>query len=171
MLLAALGVFSVAGFQIWQRYSPHPVDIQFRPAVVVTGSGLPVRVSIPQIGLDLPVIAASRSAHRFPTTAKGVTFLTSSALPGQSGSAVLYGHNWVSLLRPLHQAQIGQKMLIKLENGQNITYEIRDIRVVSPGNSAVFTTSSAATSSVILYTCTGFLDRQRLVVTADLISG
>jgi len=154
--------FTFAGYAVWQRYSPVPLP----PPPPATASGLPYRIRLSSVGLDLPVYPADIKNDRFPTTPDGVTFLASSQLPGQPGTAIFYGHNWPRLLRPLHRAQPGQVVTVTFDSGTTRNFIIQNIKVVSPKDISSLSPVSDSVSNLILYTCTGFLDRQRLILTA-----
>ncbi len=164
--------FLVAGFFIYERYyDPQRLAI-FGPNDVVVvadisasaSAGLPVRLTLPSLGLDLPVIPASVSANHWPTTTQGVSYMVSSALPG-AGNSVFYGHNWPRILGTLSQAQVGQQLTITTSDGQVQNYRIQSVEVVK--SSAVDILNPSELPRITLYTCAGIFDQNRLVVVAD----
>lgn len=45
------------------------------------------------IGFDLPIVPAQIAGGKWEITKNGVSYLTTSPLPGSEGNSVLYGHN------------------------------------------------------------------------------
>jgi len=100
------------------------------------------------------------------TTDKGVSFLDTSAIPGQLGNSIMYGHNWNSLLGNLKNVSPGQKIEIIDKNGLVTEFIVEIVQEVDPSNSDILAPTND--KRLTLYTCSGFLDSKRLVVTAFL---
>lgn len=146
LILTSLFSFGFAGFLIWQRNVPLPVTT----ANVQTG--IPASISIPDLGIQLPVLLD-------PLTPKGVTY------EPHGSNLVFYGHNWPNILKPFQKAQVGQKIIIGYADGTSKQFEIKTLSVV-PGSQISILEPTTDSPQLILYTCTGFLDRDRLVATA-----
>lgn len=145
LILASLFSFGYAGFLVWQRHAP------LQPAIASSPSD-PITLAIPDLGIQLPVLSV-------PLTSKGVTF------EPHGNNLVFYGHNWPNILRPFQKAQVGQKIVIGYADGSSKQFEISTLTVV-PGSKIEILEPTTHNPQLILYTCTGFLDRQRLVATA-----
>lgn len=122
------------------------------------------RIQLSEVGIDLPIIPADMKGNIFPTTDLGVTLLVSSALPGEPGTSVFYGHNWPRLLGNLSAAQVGQSIQVTYLGAQ-YHYRISEITSVSP-QTKLDLKKSESESELILYTCIGFFDSKRLLVKA-----
>ncbi|KKT58500.1 MAG: hypothetical protein UX91_C0006G0038 [Candidatus Amesbacteria bacterium GW2011_GWB1_47_19] len=169
LFILSLLAFAAAGLLILERFAPLSIPASGftrNPPSKLGVTSLPSRILLPEVGIDLPVYAADVFSSRFPATPDGVTFLLSTALPGQSGVSIMYGHNWPRLLKPLHQAKTGQIISITFANGRTRDFKIINISKVSPKEISALSPVTAADSALVLYTCTGFLDRQRLILTA-----
>jgi LPXTG-site transpeptidase (sortase) family protein len=128
-------------------------------------SFLPTRISIPDLTIDLPVIPARIKDGHWPTTPVGVSYLTTSARPGEPGNSIFYGHNWPRLLGRLKKVQPGQIILLSTSsNSAALKFQVDRVQTVSPSDISVL--ASTSYPQLTLYTCTGFSDSQRLVVIA-----
>ncbi len=143
--LLSLLFFIWAGFLIWQRNAPLP------PAPTPVSISQPMTLSLPDLNISLPVLVE-------PLTPKGVTF------EPHGNNLVFYGHNWLNILGSLKKAQVGQRIVIGYADGTAKQFEIKTLSVVSGSDIEILqpTTYEVLT----LYTCTGFLDRERLIATA-----
>ncbi len=151
------------------RFAPKTVAL---PTIVppaaeaqVGETALPTRLVIPTLALDLPVIPAHVRRGVWSTTTHGVSYLTTSPLPGESGNMILYGHNYARLLGNLGKVKPGQAILI-YRGDVAYTYTVHFVGVVDPTDTYIV--ENTADHRLTLYTCTGFLDTKRLVVTALL---
>ena len=97
----------------------------------------------------------------------GLSYLSSSPIPGEWGNSILYGHNWPNLFGPLKKIQKGDPVEVELSSGQTRTFEVVMTDTVTPNQTHIL--SKTDDVRLTLYTCTGFLDRNRFVVTARLM--
>ncbi len=129
----------------------------------------PLRLQIPRIGLDWPVVL-SDNAHlpRF----QGVGWLLGSAFPGATGNLVLAGHldgRYATFAR-LHELQPGDLFSV-VTTAARTRYRVRSLRQTTADDVAVLAPTATATATLI--TCSGLWDTaqrmyaQRLIVTAD----
>ncbi len=120
-------------------------------------------ILIPSANIELPAYAARITGVTWQTTKRGVSYLSTSPLPGEPGNSVLYGHNWSNLLGNLHVVKPGDPVYVTRGN-TTTRFLIRYVAVVDSKESSVYAPSRD--TRLTLYTCAGFLDRERLVVTA-----
>ncbi len=152
--------FVFFAYLVRQRYAPVKIS---ESAIEVTAE--PV-ISIPSIELKLPVIPAAINGTTWETTTKGVSYLTSSAAPGEAGNTIMYGHNWPNLLGKLTEVKPGQEIIVKLKDGKTIRYTVQFTTEVSVLQSDILAPTSD--KRLTIYTCTGFWDEKRYVVVAFL---
>lgn len=147
------------------RMSPSRLSFQnYTSAAVKRSVYAPTRVHIPSIGVDLPVGPASVTNGIWEIAPGGLSFLTSSRIPGTGGNSVFYGHNWPSILGNLVHIQPGDTIEIYYTNTNKIVYTVTSIGIVNPDQTdIIFDTGD---DRVTIYTCTGFLDSKRFVATA-----
>lgn len=170
-ILISIG-FLVLAFGIiilWRRNDPSRLQFEGEYASVEKPSeiSIPIGITIEELSIRLPVVAARNKGKEWETTSEGVSFLEDSPSPGSVGNSIFYGHNWGSLLGNLNKAQAGQIIEIYFSDGTKRKFEISRIQIVSPKDISVLAPSED--ERITLYTCSGFFDQDRLVVTAVLI--
>ncbi len=164
-LLASLGCFFWVLNLVWQRYVPLNVAFNQIPTSSPISGGLVANgIILPDLNISLPVFPGELSHGIWPVTSRGVIYLSSTPQPGTFGNSVIYGHNWPNLLGKLRNAQLGQKVLIHYANGLTKTFIISTISEVLSTDMTILKPTSG--TRLTIYTCTGFLDTKRLVVTA-----
>ncbi|MBP9700753.1 sortase [Candidatus Woesebacteria bacterium] len=91
-------------------------------------------------------------------------FLQQSARPGEAGNIILYGHNRPSILGNLHQVHVNDVITLTTSNGSLHSYKVIKRAITSPTQVELLQPTTKEVLTV--YTCTGFLDSQRLIVQA-----
>lgn len=144
--------------------------LSFSQAPTATGEieegDLPEKIIIAKIGIDLPVFPAEVADNQWQTSAEGASYLLGSGIPGQKGNVVIYGHNKSHLLGPIKWLNEGEEIKVINRKGEEFVYQVVETKTVTPKNVEVLDFTEEAT--LTLYTCTGFLDRERFVVVAKL---
>lgn len=161
----------LAGYLFWQRNNPYRLsfDLEEKNQIAVqtaTESASLNQITIPDLKIDLAIYPAVRKEKGWDSTTKGVSYLTSSPLPGEIGNSILYGHNWRNLLGSLTRAKPGQKIQIIFDDGTQKTFIIDTTTIVTPDQTSVL--NQTKDRRITIYTCTGFLDRKRFVAVAIL---
>lgn len=142
----------------------------------------PARLKIPSINVDAPVEyvgIASDGAMDAPKERANTAWFNLGPRPGENGSAVIAGHyGWknrkASVFDNLHKLRKGDKIYIENDDGEVISFVVRESRRYDPKADAsdVFG-SSDGESHLNLVTCEGIWDKasasysKRLVVFAD----
>ncbi len=168
-VLIVLGflLFSFGGYLTYQRYSPKNLEFQgLQVSKNVSSNEAPVRISIPSLNIDNAVFPASIKKGNWEATTKGISYLSSTPVPGQSGNSILYGHNWPSILGNLTKIKPGEKIEIVMNTGGRKVFTVKFTSVVDPSQTHIL--SQTTDARITLYTCTGFLDSKRFVATATL---
>lgn len=150
-------------------FSQEPVKIDksfLQSKSTNTSSKPPLRIIIPDLGMDIPVKEAKVKNGYWEVFEDTAGFGLNSSYPQESGNQVIFAHARKGLFLPLKSARIGQKVYITTKD-QWYSYEIKEIKDVLPEQVEVI----APTTETILtlYTCTGFSDRKRLIVIAKRI--
>ncbi len=128
---------------------------------------LPTQIQIPSIGIDMPVEIGSIKDGVWQISYDHPTFLDSSARPGTDGNIVIYGHNKKVIFGNLPYLSLGQKIIIKTQDGKIHTYEAYEKDFVSPDR--VNLVSPENKEDLTIFTCWGLFDSQRAVVKAKPI--
>ncbi len=171
LILLGIAVFSLIGvvYEIYIRFNPDNLSFSAIPknsVSVVSRSALPTKISLPDLEINLPVIAVEIKNNRWPDTLSGVSYLSSSAIPGEVGNSIFYGHDFPRLLGSLYKAKPGQSILVDVSGGARYKYVVEKIINISPNDVSILLPSDQ--KQLTLYTCTGFLDTRRLAVIAYL---
>lgn len=164
LLLIGFGLLVYGGVLVWQRNVPVPAVSAWESDMAPEDSKEPTRITIPSIGIDLPIILSEIKGNVWDTTSLGVSYLISSPLPGEKGNSIMYGHNWKSLLGGLSGIKPGELITVHFGKSKSISYKVHFVSTVTPDETHVF--GDVGDHRLTLYTCTGFLDSKRLVVTA-----
>ncbi|OGM58180.1 hypothetical protein A2955_01135 [Candidatus Woesebacteria bacterium RIFCSPLOWO2_01_FULL_37_19] len=159
---------SLAGFLYWRRVTPKRLQFDEVPKVLsgnqLSGVIEPKLLVIKDLGIKLDIYPAEIKNARWEATAKGASYLTSTPIPGEVGNSVVYGHNWKSILGNLTKARSGQIIEITYSDGSTKDFRITFTQIVTPDQTQIL--NATKDRRITLYTCTGFLDTKRFVVTA-----
>jgi LPXTG-site transpeptidase (sortase) family protein len=160
-------IFSAIFF--WERYAPQRLSFNinnYPDNNVANSASKPIEVIISAINMDLPIIPAKLVRGNWEATTKGVSYLSSSPIPGTTGNSILYGHDWPNLLGNILKLKPGQIIKIKYLDGESKEFIINSTALVSPNEISILAPSKDA--RITLYTCTGLFDNKRFVVVAIL---
>ncbi len=165
-ILTGIFCIFVGGVLLWQRYNPQRLSFTSYQnySIPKAAPNPPVRIKINDLGIDLPVIASKIKNNQWETTGIGVSWLSTSPIPGDIGNSILYGHNWTSLLGNLVNARAGQLITVYYQNGSQKSFEVEALAAVNPDDIHILDPSPD--ERITLYTCTGLMDSKRFVVVA-----
>jgi LPXTG-site transpeptidase (sortase) family protein len=160
---------AVTGYLIWERTNPNRLSFDITetsyPESFKEGM-VPELIKIEDLNINLPIYPAKITNGRWEASKKGVSYLTSSPIPGEIGNSVLYGHNWPNLLGRLVNAKAGSMIEIRYTDGTIKNFIINSVSQVRPNQSSVL--DPTQDRRITLYTCTGIFDSKRFVVIATL---
>lgn len=126
-------------------------------------SALPLHISIGET-IRLPVIEAGVVDGKWLIAEDKANHVWNSANPTDKGNIIIYAHNTPPLFGTLENVAIGEYVHVVTSDGVDHQYQIISKEVVSPAYTTPLQPTSAETLTI--YTCTGFLDSQRLVIRA-----
>lgn len=124
------------------------------------------RLIIQGANIDLPIFEGFIKDQNWTTTKEGVSHLSSSVSVGEQGNSVIYGHNWSNLLGNLKQVKPGDEIIVINDRGEKFSYLVHFVTEATPDETHIY--QNTTDYRLTIYTCTGFLDSKRLVVTAIL---
>lgn len=127
----------------------------------------PVRILIPSVNIDLPVEVGEIKNGVWQISDGKATFLGSSSGIGGGGNTVIYGHNKKVIFGNLPYLSLGQKIIVKTQDGTLKAYEAYWKDFV--GSDRVDLVSPTKSEELTLYTCWGFFDQYRAVIKAKPI--
>lgn len=167
-LLISFASLAFSSFLLLRRFSTSPIEPHLMPQAqaeaIPAKDLLPIEFVMPDQRIDLSVIPAQIQDQQWQLSNHGVSLLQTAMPTGEGQGLIMYGHNWRSLLGSLHKAKIGEKINLIYADGNVVQYTIQSMITVSPKRLDVLNLAKADT--LLVYTCTGFLDSERLVVLA-----
>ncbi len=146
------------------------ITVKFAPnqGLKTTGFSLsapkPQKLYIPKLGKVFYVSEGQAEGDRWAIAETGVSYLSSSALPGTLGNTVMYGHNKDDIFGYLYLVKAGDPVYAILDNGHFVKFTVAEEKEVTPKDVQVLEVSND--SRLTLFTCSGFLDSARFVVVA-----
>lgn len=168
LIIFGLGCYIIGVFLIWERNNPNRLAFKNYAGNYKNEKVLnpPTRIIIRDLGIDLPIYPAKLKNNEWQTSTQGASYLTSSPIPGEIGNSIIYAHDWVSLFGPLLNVKAGEKVEVEFADKTQKTFVIGQTSVVSYNQTGVL--APTKDRRITLYTCTGFLDSQRMVAVATL---
>lgn len=154
-----------AGYLTWQRYTPTRLafDAMVLPAAQASQL-VPTSLEIEDLALALPIESRQMSGKQWPVSDRGVVYLSNTPAPGEAGNSIIYGHNWPNILGRLTRIKPGSVISIGFSDGQRRQFVVKYTQEVTPDHTHILAPTDD--SRITLYTCTGFFDQKRFVVTA-----
>lgn len=139
------------------------------PAPVAFGHVL-ARLRVPSIGVDAYVLQGLTFQKSVWQTLlrRGPAHLQGSALPGQTGDVVVFGHVniWGSVFQHLHRLRPGTRLRVETPSS-SYTYVVTGTQLVAPTDTSALRLTTHQ-HLLQLVTCSGLWDTHRLIVTARL---
>lgn len=128
----------------------------------------PATIKIAKLGLELPVTETWIENGVWQIADGQVSHLNTSSRPGENSNIVMYSHNQQHLFGKLSWLEPEDEIVVENEAGLARTYLVKQKQVVTPNDIQLVLPTNH--ELLTLYTCTGFLDQQRLVVQAEPIN-
>lgn len=174
LIIAGCICIVFSGYLFKERYNPVRLSIatykktdikqQITKPQILTVQKTPASLQIRSLKIHLPLIPAKITNQGWETTTQGVSYLTSSPMPGNVGNSILYGHNWPSLLGNLRNIKPGDTMTVYYSDGTVTEFEVEKTAIISPNQIGIL--DATEDTRITIYTCTGFLDSQRFIAVA-----
>ncbi len=140
----------------------------FTPKVVPTAVqkkfAIPVQITIPAVNITLPIEETAIQNNVWGIAQDGISHLAISAMPGENGPIILYGHNTNDRFGPIRWLQVGELIRLTTKDGKEHTYRIVKTMDVDPSRVSILFSQKGET--LFLYTCDGFADLERFIVIA-----
>lgn len=123
----------------------------------------PLRVIIPSLKIDVPVREAKIVKGYWELFEDAAGFGLGSAYPGEAGNTVIFAHTRPGLFQPLKDVKNGTVIYV-FTSEKWFAYQVTKITEVLPSQVEVIAPTPDET--LTLYTCSGFADSKRLIITA-----
>lgn len=161
---------AVSMLLLLQRYWPNnfpelaTASHSLTQATVTDSNTQPTLLTIPALNVELSISPAQKIENQWAIDSKTLSAI---APASEQLGWVIYGHNWPNLLGPLHAVNTGDHFEITFSDEVRRTYTVIGTTVVNPQQEEILL--QVPNNHVLVYTCTGFFDRERLVVTLQLL--
>lgn len=123
----------------------------------------PLRIVIPAYQVDLPIQTSRVIEGYWELSETTASFGLGSAFPGEKGNTVVFAHARKGLFLPLRDIRKGTDVYL-LTSHLWYRYRVTETKLVDPNR--VEEVSPTEDEILTLFTCSGFLDSKRLIVTA-----
>jgi len=123
----------------------------------------PVRILIPNVAIDLKVIDAQIVNGYWELSENTASYGLGSGHPGEKNNTVIFAHTKQGLFYNLKDVKTGEIIYVFTKN-KWYRYKVNQITAVYPNQTQVIMPTK--NEVLTLYTCTGFYDEKRLIVTA-----
>lgn len=151
-------------------FSQEPVSVDKRLLLAATDKfskkSPPVRIIIPELNIDIPVREARVVNGYWEVFPDVAGFGLGSAYPDELGNQVIFAHARDGLFLKLKDAKIGKNIYVFTKDRWYF-YKVTEIKDVWPSQIEVIAPTKDQT--LTLFTCSGFLDSKRLIVTAKSV--
>jgi hypothetical protein len=159
-------------------YDPYPGDDPL--GVVLDKPSRPVRVQVPSLRIDLPVIADSRkvpgSSPGYPACDVALSW-SAFDRPGKPGTAWVLAHAQEGMFLPLletlrakgKEALLGREVQLQLRDGRVLTYRTYRANARATNTNIGFKGRKDDEHRLVLQTSTGFGSDPKLLVAARLV--
>lgn len=150
---------------------PTPISQVTAPKEIPATVGIPIKVSVPSVAIDLPVKVGSYH----PEDGSWDLDLTSAyyadvSMPinNANGATIIYGHAQATIFETLPQIQPGAEATVHTDTGYAFKYQFISSKEVPPTDVSVFTANGPPT--LVLQTCIGVYSELRGLYSFKLIA-
>lgn len=134
--------------------------------------GLPTRILVPRLSIDLPIVSQSYSnvAKTWPVAINEANYATNTALINNTKSeSLIYGHDTRNVFGPLQNLQPKDVVYIYTANGHIFKYSYVGAQDVNPTKLSVFDDMAKAPAGLKLITCSGTYFQYRHLMSLKLV--
>ena len=163
LIFISIGLFILMGYPKAAPNPNNPIKINENLYKNQTTQNLPVRILLPKQNIDISVIPAKIINGYWELSENTASYGEGSGAPGQNGNTVIFAHAREGLFYNLKDVKTGDTIYVFTKNSW-YRYKVSNITAVYPNQTEVIKPTKDQT--LTLYTCTGFSDEKRLIVTA-----
>lgn len=153
------------------QYISEIVATELEPIEPEAITGNPVRLEIPAVGIDLPVVDGeydpTTDSWTLSTTAVHIATMTS-PINNQAGHTLIYGHNNRNLLAPTRDIAKNDELIIYTDNDLVFRYIYTNDELVDPTNTSLLD-QDPNKPQLTLLTCEGLFYEQRRLMNFELV--
>jgi LPXTG-site transpeptidase (sortase) family protein len=163
LIFISIGLFILIGFPKPVPSSKNPIKINENLYKNQATQNLPVRILLPKENIDINVTPSKIINGYWELSENTASYGEGSGIPGQNGNTVIFAHAREGLFYNLKDVKTGDIIYVFTKNGW-YRYKVNKITAVYPNQTEVIKPTKNQT--LTLYTCTGFSDEKRLIITA-----
>lgn len=152
------------------QYLPKPKPNDKNPIVINSklllskpSDNTPVKIVIPKSDIDIPIVEAKIVNGYWELSETTASYGLGSGYPETASNTVIFAHARKGLFYNLKNVKIGDAIYVFTKN-KWYKYKVNKITAVYPNETKVIQPTKKET--LTLYTCTGFNDEKRLIITA-----
>jgi LPXTG-site transpeptidase (sortase) family protein len=162
-------VINITPTPVMASPAPHPQPVVIK-AIAAT-QGIPVRVAVPSLSIDLPVAVGSYNAVDGSWTVDTTqAYFADASMPinNSNGTSLIYGHAQSTVFETLPQIQPDAEAIVTTDSGYAFHYRYVSVQEVEPTDTSVF--NSTGTPKLVLQTCIGAYSELRALFSFKLVS-
>jgi sortase (surface protein transpeptidase) len=134
--------------------------------------GVPVRIIIPSLSIDLPVVSQSYSnaTKTWPVSSTDANYASNTApVNNTHGETLIYGHSTRSIFGPLLNLTPDAAVYVYSDNGHVFKYSYAGSQDVTPYKLSIFNDMAKAPAGLKLITCDGPYFQYRRLMSFKLL--
>ena len=147
-------------------FENEPVKIELANNENLDEASLPVRIIIPDLGIDLDVQESKIVNGYWEVPDDRAAWGEGSGVPGRVGNQVIFAHARDGLFSNLEAVEKDMHIYV-LTDKDWFTYKVSEIKEVYPNQTEVI--GPTDNERLTLYTCSGYKDSKRLIVVSDTL--
>ena len=162
LVLAAALLAAPFAINYWNRHqvsqAAQAADVKLQRPGASQMSGVPNRILIPSLSIDLPVVSQSYSpvSKTWPVASGVANYSKESAMINNfKGETLIYGHNNRSVFGPTLKMKPGDIAYVYSDNGHIFKYEYVSSQDVTPAKTEIFAQMAKSPAGLKLITCDG----------------
>ncbi len=164
-------IFIILAFMLltgYPKFSPEkenksPIQINESLYSNKKSENIPIRIIIPKVDIDLPITKSKIVNGYWELSDTTASYGLGSGYPGEKGNIVIFAHAKEGFFYNLKNVK-DKDVIYVLTKNKWYQYKVNKITEVFPNKKEIIQPTKNET--LTLYTCTGFFDEKRLIITA-----
>lgn len=150
-------------FPVAKPVDKNPIVINSKLLKLENVKNIPVRIIIPKNNIDLKVTPSKIVNGYWETSEVSASYGLGSGYPQSKSNTVIFAHAREGLFYNLKDVEMGEIIYV-FSKDKWFRYKVNKIKTVLPNQIEVI--SPTKNEVLTLYTCSGFYDEKRLIISA-----
>lgn len=162
---------NIAPIPVLATHAPASTPQVITPKEIPATVGIPTRISVPSVTIDLPVEVGSYHPENGSWDLDMTSaYYADASMPinNANGTTVIYGHAQATIFETLPQIQPGAEAIVHTDTGYVFRYQFTSSKEVLPTDVSVFTANGPP--KLVLQTCIGVYSELRGLYSFKLIA-